>query len=94
MDEMLAQMSQMVNSIAQALVDRPEDVRVRGVEGTNTMVLELRVAKEDVGKVIGQHGRTANAIRTLVKAVSAKIKKRTVLEIIDGQPPAATRLTD
>ena len=56
---------------------------VRGLEGANTMVLELHVGQGDVGKVIGRKGRTAQAIRTLVGAVSAKIKKRTVLEIID-----------
>jgi predicted RNA-binding protein YlqC (UPF0109 family) len=83
MDEMLTQMSQLVNQIAQALVDKPQEVMVRGLESANTMVLELHVGKGDVGKVIGRHGRTAQAIRTLVGAVSAKIKKRTVLEIID-----------
>jgi uncharacterized protein len=83
MDEMLTQMSQLVSQIAQALVDKPQEVMVRGLESTNTMVLELHVGKGDVGKVIGRHGRTAQAIRTLVGAVSAKIKKRTVLEIID-----------
>ena len=75
MDEMLTQMSQLVSQIAQALVDKPQEVMVRGLESTNTMVLELHVGKGDVGKVIGRHGRTAQAIRTLVGAVSAKISK-------------------
>ena len=85
MDEMLSQMGQLVSVIARHLVDRPQEVLVRGLEGANTMVLELHVAKEDVGKVIGRDGRTAQAIRTLVRAVSAKLRKRTVLEIIDQQ---------
>jgi predicted RNA-binding protein YlqC (UPF0109 family) len=85
MDEMLSQMGQLVSVIARNLVDRPQEVLVRGLEGANTMVLELHVAKEDVGQVIGRDGRTAQAIRTLVRAVSAKLRKRTVLEIIDQQ---------
>jgi uncharacterized protein len=92
MDEMLSQMSQLVTQIARALVDKPEEVVVRGMEGANTMVLELHVGKGDVGKVIGRQGRTAYAIRTLVGAVSAKIKKRTVLEIIDEQHGAGPGL--
>ena len=92
MDKTLEQMSQLVNLIAQALVDEPREVMVRGLEGVNTLVLELHVAKGDVGKVIGKNGRTAHAIRTLVGAVSAKIKKRTVLEIIDEQREAASEL--
>jgi uncharacterized protein len=92
MDKTLEQMSQLVNLIAQALVDEPREVMVRGLEGNNTMVLELHVAKEDVGKVIGRQGRTADALRTLVRAVSAKLKKRTVLEIIDEQREAAFEL--
>jgi uncharacterized protein len=92
MDEMLAQMGQLVTQIARALVDEPQEVMVRGMEGANTMVLELHVAKGDVGKVIGRQGRTAQAIRTLVGAVSAKIKKRTVLEIIDEQHGAGPGL--
>jgi hypothetical protein len=85
MDELISQMGQLVSVIARNLVDRPQEVLVRGQEGANTMVLELHVAKEDVGKVIGRDGRTAQAIRTLVRAVSAKLRKRTVLEIIDQQ---------
>lgn len=76
-------MKDLVKFIAQALVDYPEQVSVTEVEGNQTSVLELKVAKEDLGKVIGKQGRTARAIRTLLSAASAKIKKRTVLEIIE-----------
>ncbi len=69
--------------IAQALVDRPDEVSVTEVEGKQTSVLELKVAKEDLGKVIGKQGRTAQAMRTILSAASAKLKKRTVLEIIE-----------
>ena len=92
MDEMLSQMGQLVSVIARNLVDRPQEVFVRGMQGDNTMVLELHVAKEDVGKVIGRQGRTADALRTLVRAVSAKLKKRTVLEIIEELHTAGGRL--
>ncbi len=76
-------MKDLINYIAQALVDRPEEVSVTEVEGNQTSVLELKVAKEDLGKVIGKQGRTARAMRTILNAASAKIKKRTVLEIIE-----------
>jgi hypothetical protein len=76
-------MKELVKYIAQALVDCPDQVSVTEVEGNQTSVLELKVAKEDLGKVIGKQGRTARAIRTLVSAASAKIKKRMVLEIIE-----------
>jgi predicted RNA-binding protein YlqC (UPF0109 family) len=76
-------MKDLINYIAQALVDRPEEVSVTEVEGNQTSVLELKVAKEDIGKVIGKQGRTARAMRTILGAASAKIKKRTVLEIIE-----------
>ena len=77
------QMDELVSQIAQSLVDCPQDVKSNAVEGNHTTVLELRVAKEDIGKVIGKQGRTAQAMRTLVGAVSAKFKKRTVLEIVE-----------
>lgn len=77
------QMDQLIRFIAQHLVDQPGDVSVSKVEGNNTTVLELRVAKGDVGKVIGKQGRTAQAMRTLLSAVSSKVQKRTVLEIIE-----------
>ena len=76
-------MKELVTYIAQSLVDRPEAVTVAEVEGNQTTVLELTVAKEDLGKVIGKQGRTAQAMRTILSAVSSKVKKRTVLEIIE-----------
>lgn len=76
-------MKDLVYYIARALVDQPEQVKVTEVEANQTTVLELRVAKEDLGKVIGKQGRTARAIRTILGAASAKIKKRSVLEIIE-----------
>jgi len=76
-------MKELIYYIAQALVDNPEEVDVSEVEGNQTSVLELKVAKEDLGKVIGKQGRTARAMRTILSASSAKIKKRTVLEIIE-----------
>jgi predicted RNA-binding protein YlqC (UPF0109 family) len=76
-------MKDLIKYIAQALVDHPDQVAVSEVEGNQTSVLELKVAKEDLGKVIGKQGRTARAMRTILSAASAKIKKRTVLEIIE-----------
>jgi predicted RNA-binding protein YlqC (UPF0109 family) len=64
-------------------VDRSEDVLVNAIEGDHTTVLELRVAKEDIGKVIGKQRRTAQAMWTLICAVSSKVRKRAVLEIVD-----------
>ncbi len=76
-------MKQLIGYIAKALVDSPDEVEVSEVEGNQTSVLELKVAKEDLGKVIGKQGRTARAMRTILSAASAKVKKRTVLEIIE-----------
>ncbi|MDX2502559.1 MAG: KH domain-containing protein [Deltaproteobacteria bacterium] len=76
-------MKDLINYIAQALVDYPEQVSVNEVTGDQTSVLELTVAKEDLGKVIGKQGRTARAMRTILNAASAKTKKRTVLEIVE-----------
>lgn len=76
-------MKELVTYIAQSLVDKPEQVSVAEVKGNQTTVLELTVAKEDLGKVIGKQGRTAQAMRTILSAVSSKIKQRTVLEIIE-----------
>ena len=84
-------MGEPVSLIAKALVDAPQEVHLRGVDGANTTVLELHVAKGDVGKVIGRQGRTAQAIRILVGAVSAKINRRTVLEIIDERQKAVAQ---
>lgn len=68
-------MKDLIKYIAQALVDHPEQVEVSEVEGNQTSVLELKVAKDDLGKVIGKQGRTARAMRTILSAASAKIKK-------------------
>ena len=76
-------MKELITYIAQALVDQPDQVSVAEVQGNQTSVLELKVAKEDLGKVIGKQGRTARAMRTILSAASAKIKKRSVLEIIE-----------
>ena len=76
-------MKDLVTRMAQALVDHPEQVSVTEVEGSRTTVLELKVAKEDLGKVIGKEGRNAGALRTILGAAAAKLKKRTVLEIIE-----------
>ena len=76
-------MRDLISYIAQALVDNPGEVSVMEVEGNQTSVLELKVAKGDLGKVIGKQGRTARAMRTILSAASAKLKKRTVLEIIE-----------
>jgi hypothetical protein len=76
-------MKDLIGYIVRALVDHPEQVSVSEIEGSQTSVLSLKVAKEDFGKVIGKQGRTAKAMRTLLSAASAKIKKRTVLEIIE-----------
>ncbi len=76
-------MKDLIKYIAQVLVDNPEQVKVEEVEGRHTSILELKVAKEDIGKVIGKKGRTAQAIRTILNAASAKVKKRTTVEIIE-----------
>ncbi|MDD5167381.1 MAG: KH domain-containing protein [Syntrophales bacterium] len=76
-------MKELIKYMAQALVDHPEQVEVSEVIGEQTSVIELRVAKEDLGKVIGKQGRTAKAMRTILSAASTKIRKRTVLEIIE-----------
>jgi hypothetical protein len=73
----------MIEYIAKSLVDSPDDVKVTEIEGEQTAVLELKVAKEDLGKVIGKQGRTARAMRTLLGAAAAKVKRRAVLEIIE-----------
>ncbi len=77
------ELRELVEYISKALVDLPDQVHVRHVEGEQTTVLELKVAKEDLGKVIGKQGRTARAIRTILNGASTKLKKRTVLEIIE-----------
>jgi uncharacterized protein len=76
-------MKELIEYMARALVDNPEEVSVSEVEGEMTSVLELKVAKSDLGKVIGKQGRTARAMRTILSAASTKIRKRTVLEILE-----------
>jgi predicted RNA-binding protein YlqC (UPF0109 family) len=73
----------LIEMLAKALVDKPEDVIVNEVAGERTSVIELRVAKEDMGKIIGKHGRNAQAIRTILSGASAKNRKNTVLEIVE-----------
>ena len=76
-------MKELIRYMAQALVDHPDLVEVSEIVGEQTSVIELRVAKEDLGKVIGKQGRTAKAMRTILSASSTKLRKRTVLEIIE-----------
>lgn len=76
-------MKDLVSQIAKALVDNPEQVSVRAIEGEQTTVFELRVAQSDIGKVIGKEGRTAQSIRTILSAAGMKLKKRLTLEILD-----------
>ncbi|MDY6863209.1 MAG: KH domain-containing protein [Thermodesulfobacteriota bacterium] len=76
-------MKELVKFIAQSLVDNPDEVNVSEITGERTTVIELRVNKMDLGKVIGKQGRTARAIRTILSAASTKINKRVVLEIIE-----------
>ncbi|MGA2331340.1 MAG: KH domain-containing protein [Syntrophales bacterium] len=76
-------MKELIKYIAQSLVDSPDSVEVSEVLGEQTSVIELRVAKEDLGKVIGKQGRTAKAMRTILSAASTKLRKRAVLEIIE-----------
>ena len=74
---------EVIEAIAKALVDNPDEVTVKEIEGEATTVLELRVAPQDLGKVIGKQGRTARAMRTLLRAAGMKLKKRFVLEILE-----------
>jgi uncharacterized protein len=79
----MGEMKELIETIAKALVDYPDEVEVKEVEGEATTVLELRVAQADLGKVIGKQGRTARAIRTILGASGMKLKKRFVLEILE-----------
>ena len=76
-------LSLLVENMAKALVDFPDRVSINAVEGENTTVIELTVAKEDLGKIIGKQGRTAQSLRTILTGASTKLRKRTVLEIIE-----------
>lgn len=81
--EGVAELEELVRYVSRALVDEPDDVRVATVEDDRAVVIELTVAEEDLGKVIGKDGRTARAIRTVLAASSARLKKRAVLEILE-----------
>jgi predicted RNA-binding protein YlqC (UPF0109 family) len=76
-------LKELVEFIARALVDKPDEVQVAEIAGEQTVVLELRVAKEDLGKVIGKQGRTVKAMRALLSAASSKVRKRAELEILE-----------
>ena len=76
-------MKELVAVMARALVDKPDEVEIREVEGDVTTILELKVAKDDLGKVIGKQGKTAHAMRAILNATATKLKKRAVLEIIE-----------
>ncbi|MBI3357996.1 MAG: KH domain-containing protein [Nitrospirae bacterium] len=76
-------MKDLIEYIAKSLVDRPEEVSVKETEGEKTTIIELRVAKEDLGKVIGKMGRTARSMRTILNAAATKIGKRCVMEILE-----------
>ena len=76
-------MKELIEQIAKALVDLPEEVKVNEVKGESVSVIELAVAKDDLGKIIGKQGRTAKALRTILTAASTKLNKRCVLEIVE-----------
>jgi predicted RNA-binding protein YlqC (UPF0109 family) len=76
-------MRELIEYIAKALVDKPEDVEVKETEGEKTTIVELRVAQEDLGKVIGKQGKTARAMRIILNAAGTKMGKRCVLEILE-----------
>ncbi|MEE2987680.1 MAG: KH domain-containing protein [Nitrospinota bacterium] len=76
-------MKELIVLIAKSLVDKPDEVDLQEVTGERTTVFELRVAKDDLGKIIGKQGKTARAIRTILNATATKLKKRAVLEIIE-----------
>ncbi|MBI5789475.1 MAG: KH domain-containing protein [Candidatus Schekmanbacteria bacterium] len=76
-------MKALIEHIARSLVDLPQEVSVNEIDGEKTTVIELKVAKEDLGKVIGKQGRTARAMRTILNAAATKIRKRAVLEILE-----------
>ncbi len=76
-------MKELIEQIAKALVDNPDEVSVHAIEGEQITVLELKVAQSDLGKVIGKQGRTARSIRTILSAAGMKLKKRFTLEILE-----------
>jgi len=76
-------MKDLVQYISEALVDKPEEVKVNVVEGENSIILELKVAADDVGKVIGKGGQTAKALRKILSAAATKLKKKSLLQIVE-----------
>ena len=76
-------MKELVLVMARALVDKPDEVEINEIQGDVTTILELKVAKEDLGKVIGKQGKTAHAMRSILNATATKLKKRAVLEIVE-----------
>jgi predicted RNA-binding protein YlqC (UPF0109 family) len=76
-------MKELIEQIAKAIVEKPEEVQVRGIEGENAVVIELHVAKDDIGKVIGKKGRTITAMRSILNATRAQKRKRQVLEVVE-----------
>lgn len=76
-------MKDLVQYIAEALVDKPDEVNVNVVEGENSIILELKVAADDVGKVIGKGGQTAKALRKILSAAATKLKKKSLLQIVE-----------
>ena len=79
----LGELAKMIEYMARMLVDLPDQVSVTEIEGENTTVIELKVAKEDLGKIIGKQGRTARSLRTVLNGASTKLRRRTVLEIVE-----------
>ena len=79
----LGELSKLIELMAKMLVDLPDQVHVNEIIGENTTVIELKVAKEDLGKIIGKQGRTARAVRTVLNGASTKLRRRTVLEIVE-----------
>lgn len=80
---MSSELKDLIEYVSKALVDMPDDVEVNEITGEQTTVIELKVDKSDLGKVIGKQGRTARALRTILNAASTKLRKRSVLEIIE-----------
>ena len=80
-------MKELIEYIAKLLVDNPEEVSVTEIEGEQTSVIELKVAKEDIGKIIGKKGKNVQAMRTIINAASGKTRKRFVLELLEEAKP-------
>jgi len=79
----MSELQELISYVSKSLVDMPDNVEVNEIQGEQTTVIELKVDKTDLGKVIGKQGRTARALRTILNAASTKLKKRSVLEIIE-----------